>query len=257
MSRTYITANNVRTSYPSMIQEIVTVEDQDNFVNENDTCIMFFGSHKCQKCNSATSMVDGLARQYPQVKFSHVEVTQTTVENLGQELPVFVCYKGGQPIGKVAGDNTNDVINLIQQNYSNNVQYQQPRQQRVYQQPQQQKIYYNNNNNSTQFPTTMTEISTYDEFNRFISSNPKSIVFFGSQGCPHCRSIKPVIESMVNKYPSVKFAHVEMTENTKSIRPQQFRNMGIPLILSYKNGQLVDNVLGADENGIINMVERL
>lgn len=224
------------------VQKIATVEDHDNFIQNNNQCIMFFGSHKCRKCKVSIPIFDNIAKNYPQIKFSYVEVTQTTVENLGDELPIFVCYKGNQPVGKVVGANGNQIVDMIQNNFGiqNN---------------------YNNNGNNTMRMNnnnsnpTMTEINNINDFNKFISTNNRVVIFFGMKNCPHCINIRPRIEQMVTQYPSVKFAHVEVTGSGRETIPSEFMNSGFPLIVFYKNGQLTDHVLGADEEGIITMIQ--
>jgi thioredoxin-like negative regulator of GroEL len=217
--------------YRNNVQEIKTVEDHDGFIENNDKCIMFFGSNRCSKCGDMTAIYNDMARNYPQIKFSHVEVTKTTVEDLGDSLPVFVCYKNNTPVGKVIGADKNGIVNMINNNFKiNNV---------------------NNVNNVIK----LTEINDINTYNKFISTNNKCIMFFGSQSCHNCRDIQPKIEQMIYQYPNVKFAHIELTKTTINIIPKQYQNQGIPLFVCYKNSRITDNVLGANEEAIIVMID--
>jgi len=232
--------------YRNNVQEITNVEDHDSFIQNNDKCIMFFGSNKCKKCNNMTQTFDDIAKNYPQIKFSHVEVTKTTVENLGNSLPIIVCYKNNVPVGKVVTPDKNGIINMINDNFeiTKNVSTNQ-----VVSRMMSSQNGLNNNN------LTMVEITDKTSYNKFISTNGKCVVFFGSQSCPHCRNIKPSIEKMVNDYPNIKFCHIEVTRETVDIIPQKYKKVGFPLFICYKNNVLVDTVLGEDEPAVIAMIE--
>ena len=224
-------------SYGNNVQEISNVEDHDSFIQNNDKCIMFFGSNKCKICDNMTPVFNDIARNYPQIKFSRVEVTKTTVEDLDKSLPVIVCYKNNVPIGKVVGADKNGIINMINNNFSRNIN-------RI------QNGQINNN-------LTMVEINDLTNYNKFISTNKKCLVFFGSERCPHCRNIKPKIQQLVNEYPNVKFCHVEVTMQTVDLIPVQYQQVGLPLFICYKDSVLVNTVIGEDEKGVITMLQNL
>src|SRR5437879_3828937 len=103
------------------VREIITVEDHDSFIKNNSKCIMFFGSNTCKKCDSMNPIFDDIAKNYPWIQFSHVEVNNTIVQNLNDVLPVFVCYKNNIPIGKVVGTDKNGIINMIQNNFKEEI----------------------------------------------------------------------------------------------------------------------------------------
>jgi len=230
--------------YQNNVQEIVNVEDHDDFIQNHDKCIMFFGSSKCKNCDSMITIFQDIARNYPQISFSHVEVTKTTVEDLGNSLPVVVCYKNNTPVGKVVGTDKNGIINMIQNNFQNSTSNKFA--------PKMLSSQNGRNNN-----LTMTEITDQTNFNKFISTNKKCLVFFGSEKCPHCRNIKPKIQQLVKEYPTIKFCHIEVTSKTSGIIPSQYRQSGLPLFICYNNGSLLDTVIGEDEQGVINMLEEL
>ena len=224
--------------YQNKVEEITNVEDHDYFIQNNDKCIMFFGSNKCKKCDEMKKILNDISRNYPNIKFSHVEVTKITVENLGNFLPILVCYKNNKPVGKVVTIDKNDIINMIQNNFEN----------------------INDNKVTgrminTQNNKAMVEISDANSYNKFLLTNKKCIVFFGSQRCPYCRNIKPLVEKMVTNYPDIAFCHIEVTNKTSDIIPKQYQQSGLPLFLCYKNNLLLDNVIGEDETGIIQMIE--
>ncbi len=210
------------------MQKITNIEDHDNFIENNDHCVMYFVSNKCRKCADMKPILNDISKNYPNIKFSIVDVTQTTVENLDQELPVVVCYKNNSPISKVIGVDKKTIINMIDKNFKN----------------------ISDNNLSA-----MIEINNINDFNNFLLNNKKCVAFFGTQKCGHCRNIRPFIEDISNKYKSVKFAHIEITYDTQNIIPQQYRNTGFPLIIYYKDNKVISNVLGDDKDAITKMLK--
>lgn len=256
--------------YPNNVQEIINVEDHDAFIQNNDKCIMFFGSNRCKKCDNMTIPFNDIAKNYPRIKFSHVEVTKTTVEDLGDSLPVFVCYKNNIPVGKVVGTDKNGIINMIENNFNRSLITPQPNTLTSLEGPivlnnDFSKISKSNNlqtrmlssQNGRKSNSIITEINDLTNYDKFISTNNKCFVFFGSERCPHCRNIKPKIAQLVNEYPNIKFCHIEVTNKTHNIIPSQYQESGIPLFICYKDKLIVGTVIGGDEKAVIKMIENL
>lgn len=207
------------------IKNINTVEDHDYFIKNNDKCIMYFGSRSCPNCLNMNTVLNDVAVKYPNIKFSKVEVANTQVENLDGKLPILVCYKNHQPVGKVIGSDRENIINLIENNFNHN---------------------------------QMTELNTMDSLNEFISSNKNGVIFFGSEKCPHCRNIKPYIQDLEIKYKQATFKHVEIKSENQKMIPSQCKDKngewGLPLIVFYKNGKISNYVMGANREEINNMI---
>lgn len=82
------------------------------------------------------------------------------------------------------------------------------------------------------------------EFDNFVKQNPYVVVDFWADWCAPCRAIAPTVEELAKKYAGkVTFAKVNSDENPKKV--QEFMIMGIPTILFFKGGKLVDQVVGA------------
>lgn len=95
----------------------------------------------------------------------------------------------------------------------------------------------------------VTEITNFDEHEAFIATNDRGVLFFGSMRCPHCRTMVPVIEDMAEKYPTVKFGHIEVTE-------VEVENVeGVPVFVGYKYQTPIDKVVGASPKTLTNMIE--
>lgn len=99
---------------------------------------------------------------------------------------------------------------------------------------------------------SVVEITNYNQHESFINDNANAVIFFGSERCHHCVAITPVVKQLAGKYPNVKFGHVEVTK-----AKVQNINKGVPVFVGYRNHQPVDVVLGADEEGLVDLIESL
>ncbi len=86
------------------------------------------------------------------------------------------------------------------------------------------------------------------DFDRVIMENPYVIVDFWADWCAPCKAIEPTIEELARKYAGrVVFAKVNSDENQRKF--QDYGVMGIPTLLFFKSGRLVDQVIGAMPRG--------
>jgi thioredoxin 1 len=93
-------------------------------------------------------------------------------------------------------------------------------------------------------PTHVTD----DEFEKVIKEHPYVVVDFWAEWCAPCRAIAPIVEELAQKYAGkVTFVKVNTDENPKT--PQKLMIMGIPTLLFFKGGKLVDQVVGAMPRG--------
>ncbi len=89
---------------------------------------------------------------------------------------------------------------------------------------------------------------TDDDFEKAVKGHPYVVVDFWAEWCAPCRAIAPMVEDLAKKYADkVTFLKLNTDENPKT--PQQFMVMGIPTLLFFKGGKLVDQVVGAMPRG--------
>ena len=82
------------------------------------------------------------------------------------------------------------------------------------------------------------------DFDQVIKDKPYVVVDFWAEWCTPCRAIAPIVEDLAKKYAGkVTFAKVNTDENPEL--PQRYMVMGIPTLLFFKGGKLVDQVVGA------------
>ncbi len=89
---------------------------------------------------------------------------------------------------------------------------------------------------------------TDDDFDRVVRENPYVIIDFWAEWCRPCHAIAPMIDELARKYAGkIVFAKIDSDANQRKF--QEFGIMGIPTLLFFKGGKLVDQVIGAMPKG--------
>eukprot|EP00742_Colponemidia_sp_Colp-10_P001980 GILJ01002114.1.p1 GENE.GILJ01002114.1~~GILJ01002114.1.p1 ORF type:complete len:601 (+),score=89.02 GILJ01002114.1:57-1859(+) len=100
----------------------------------------------------------------------------------------------------------------------------------------------------------VTNLATADELARFISSNMAAVVDFWSPTCGPCIRIKPTYQQWAAEYQSrgVAFAAVDTSTSTAASNIR-----AVPTFRFFFNGKQIDEIVGADQTGIKNSIDRL
>ena len=89
-------------------------------------------------------------------------------------------------------------------------------------------------------PVVVTDAS----FNNFIQNHPIVVVDCWAAWCPPCRMIAPIIEELARDYAGkIVFGKLNVDENQKTAG--EFGIMSIPTMLVFKDGKIVDRIIGA------------
>jgi thioredoxin 1 len=90
----------------------------------------------------------------------------------------------------------------------------------------------------------MAQQVTDANFKELLNGDKPLVVDFWAEWCGPCKMIAPSIEELQAEYAGkVEIGKCNVDENIDL--PTDFRIMSIPTILFFKNGQLVDKIVGA------------
>jgi len=88
-------------------------------------------------------------------------------------------------------------------------------------------------------------------FNEVINSDKPVLVDFWAEWCGPCKMIGPLVEELAGEYEG-KAIVAKMDVDANSQIPAQFNIRSIPTLMIFKNGQLVDKVVGAVPKAVLN-----
>ncbi|MBK7866083.1 MAG: thioredoxin [Ignavibacteriales bacterium] len=96
-------------------------------------------------------------------------------------------------------------------------------------------------------PVTITDQNFTEEVT---NSNLPVLIDFWAVWCGPCRAIAPVVEQLAGEYEGkVKIGKLDVDENPETA--VKFGVRSIPTLLLFKNGQVVDTIIGAVQKNVI------
>jgi len=93
---------------------------------------------------------------------------------------------------------------------------------------------------------------TSENFNQEMISNDLLLVDFWAEWCGPCKSMHPIFTRMAKKYKRVRFARVNV-DNAQDIA-RKYGVQSIPTFIMFKNGEIVNTMVGAVGEPGIHMI---
>jgi thioredoxin 1 len=84
--------------------------------------------------------------------------------------------------------------------------------------------------------------STFDEL--ILKSDKPALVDFWAGWCAPCKAIAPIIEEMADSY-GEKLVITKMNVDENPSTPGKYGVRGIPTLILFKNGEVVEQIVGA------------
>ncbi|KAH7263007.1 thioredoxin-like protein [Fusarium tricinctum] len=100
---------------------------------------------------------------------------------------------------------------------------------------------------------TITEVKGLQEFRDILENHPTVLVDFWAPWCGPCRFISPVIEKLSGNTPNIYFVKVNVDE-AEDIS-QEYGIRAMPTFILFKDGEKVNEVVGADPGKVEQLVQ--
>ncbi|OLL26785.1 Thioredoxin-1, partial [Neolecta irregularis DAH-3] len=95
-------------------------------------------------------------------------------------------------------------------------------------------------------------VSSTQSFKEHISKDQYTIVDFYANWCAPCKAIAPILVRLSNTYASIKFLKVDVDEQSEVAAEEKIKAM--PTFVVYRNGQRVDELVGANQDKLEKLV---
>ncbi|KAF5385051.1 hypothetical protein D9615_001003 [Tricholomella constricta] len=103
---------------------------------------------------------------------------------------------------------------------------------------------------------TVTAITSWQQFREIINGADPVVIDFWAEWCGPCRLIAPAFEKISNKKENQGVAFYKVNVDDHSDISQEVGIRAMPTFMVFKNGNKVDELVGASPGGIESLVAR-
>lgn len=100
------------------------------------------------------------------------------------------------------------------------------------------------------------QISDQEFETKVLKADKPVIVDFWAPWCGPCRAIAPVLEELANQY-SDKVTVVKVNVDDNPASPGRYGVRGIPTLIAFRNGSVIDQMVGAAPDRLRQMFARV
>ena len=93
------------------------------------------------------------------------------------------------------------------------------------------------------------KIVTEENFDSVIATSLLTIIDCWAAWCGPCRMLSPIVDELSEQYTQINFGKLNVDEN--GTISQRFQIMAFPRLLFFKNGALIDTLVGAVPKSVI------
>ncbi len=101
----------------------------------------------------------------------------------------------------------------------------------------------------------MQQVDSAAEFDQILAANPFVLVDFYADWCGPCRMMTPILASLETVHTGVKFIKVNV--DSAGELASRFKVASLPTFLAFKNGQVIDTILGADRASVERLLKNM
>jgi thioredoxin 1 len=103
----------------------------------------------------------------------------------------------------------------------------------------------------------LLHVTDADFEQQVLKSEVPALVDFWAAWCGPCRTVGPVVEELAGEYKDkVKVAKLNVDDNKQT--PSKYGVKGIPTLMLFKDGKVVDQIVGAvSKNKIKDMLDKV
>ncbi len=89
--------------------------------------------------------------------------------------------------------------------------------------------------------STVTQVKE-TEFDTLLKSENLLVVDFSASWCGPCRVVAPLVEQLAQEHEDIKVVKIDVDQDKPLAKRYEVRS--IPAVLIFKNGELVENIVG-------------